>query len=424
MARHSGEGATDLKNVYLDYNATTPLAPEVQESIILALKEAWGNPSSSSQPGVKAKKIIDEARSNVAFMIGARSADIIFTSGGTEGNNWILQMALKYFHDHRQSKNGSDGGKQPGSSQIPHFVTSNVEHDSIKCVLEQFEKEGVAEVTYVPVSPKSGRVEVEDVLSALRPNTVMITIMLANNESGVIQPVAEISEKIRQKSKHQHVLLHTDAAQALGKIPVDVSDLGVDFLTIVGHKFYAPRIGAIYVNGPNKEVPMYPLLFGGGQERNFRPGTENTPMIAGLGTAAELVHKNISEYESSMRDVRDYLEAQLLDVFGDQICFNGKFKCSERLPNTCNVSFTREGLDGHVILSKVKHLQASVGAACHAQNRPSHILLSMGVPENLARNALRLSVGRETSKADIDMVVKDLKETVDSETSETESETV
>ncbi|XP_076454055.1 selenocysteine lyase-like [Babylonia areolata] len=410
MAKES-ENA-EVKAIYLDYNATTPLAPEVQESVMTAMKEAWGNPSSSYLPGVKAKKIIAEARSNVAFMIGAKSADIFFTSGGTEGNNWILQTALKYFYEQRQTKKGSSCHSKSGDPPVPHIITTNVEHDSVKCVLKNFEAEGKADVTYVQVSPKSGRVEVEDVISALRPTTVMISIMLANNESGVIQPVAKISERLQKMSNRQRVLLHTDAAQALGKIPVDVSDLGVDFLTIVGHKFYGPRIGAIYVNGPNKDVPVYPMLYGGGQERNFRPGTENTPMIAGLGTAAELVHKNIKEFESNMREVRDYLETQLQEEFGDQICFNGKFACSERLPNTCNVSFTKKGLYGHIILSKAKYLQASVGAACHAQNQPSHILLAMGVPKHLAWNALRLSVGRETTKADIDVVVKDLKEIV------------
>ena len=407
----------ETKKVYLDYNATTPLATEVQEVITTAMKEAWGNPSSCYLPGVKAKKLIDEARSNLAFMVGGRSTDIIFTSGGTEGNNWILQMAVKYFYEHRHSQTGKHGTGEQDSKSVPHFITSNVEHDSIECVLKQFEKDGVAEVTYVPVSHKSGMVEVEDVISALRPNTIMITIMLANNESGIIQPVAEISEGMQrmpgQSLPSKRVLLHTDAAQALGKVPVDVTDLGVDFLTIVGHKFYAPRIGAVYICGPNVEIPVYPMLFGGGQERNFRPGTENTPMIAGLGKGAELVHKNISQYESHMRNMRDYLETKLLEEFGDAVHFNGKFSTSKRLPNTCNVSFVKEGLEGHVVLSKVKALQASVGAACHAQNKPSHILLAMGVPEKLARNALRLSVGRETTKADIDVVVQDLKEAVD-----------
>lgn len=403
--------------IYLDYNATTPMAPGVQDEIIAAMKEAWGNPSSSSLPGVKAKKTIDEARSNVAFMLGARSSDIIFTSGGTEGNNWVLHMAVKYFYEHR-SHSGKYDIDELGTKSVPHFITSNVEHDSIKCVLEQFEKAGVAEVTYVPVSHKSGMVEVEDVVSALRPNTIMITIMLANNETGIIQPITEICERMQhmpeQHLSSKRVLLHTDAAQALGKIPVDVIDLRVDFLTIVGHKFYAPRTGAMYVCGPDVEVPVYPMMFGGGQERTYRPGTENTPMIAGLGKAAELVHKNISQYESHMRDVRDYLETRLEEEFGDEICFNGKFSTSKRLPNTCNVSFVEEGLEGHVVLANAKRLQASVGAACHAQNPPSPILLAMGVPENLARNALRLSVGRETTKADIDVIVQDLKEAVDS----------
>ncbi|KAK7480616.1 hypothetical protein BaRGS_00028192 [Batillaria attramentaria] len=410
-----------MEKIYLDYNATTPLSPEVEKSIITAMREAWGNPSSSYQPGVKARRLIDEARSNVAFMVGAKSSDIIFTSGGTEGNNWILQMAVKYFHDESrtpaQPKLGPKDGKcEVGKDLLPHFITSNVEHDSVKCVLEHFEKEKIAEVTYVPVSKKSGRVEVEDIKAAIRPTTVMITIMLANNESGVIQPVAEINEEIQRVNRQSphRILLHTDAAQALGKIPVDVEDLCVDYLTIVGHKFYAPRIGAIYIRNPHKELRVYPMLFGGGQERNFRPGTENTPMIAGLGKAAELVHENLKEYSSHMAKVRDYLETRLAEEFGDDIVINGKFESSTRLPNTCNVSFVKEGLEGHKLLSHTERLQASVGAACHKQNKPSHILLAMGVPESLARNALRLSVGRETTKEDIDVVVSDLRKAVDS----------
>ncbi|CAG2213331.1 SCLY [Mytilus edulis] len=197
-----------------------------------------------------------------------------------------------------------------------------------------------------------------------------------------------------------------DAAQAIGKIEVDVEDLGVDYLTVVGHKFYGPRIGAIYVrNLGDKDVPLYPMLYGGGQERNYRPGTENTVMISGLGKAAELVVKNIICYKNHLSSIRDYLEIKLQEAFKDRIHLNGKFTTSERLPNTCNVSILSDKLQ---VLSNCRILQASIGAACHSQNRPSPILLAIGVPESVARNALRLSVGRETTKDDIDCVIQDL----------------
>ncbi|XP_063409504.1 selenocysteine lyase-like isoform X2 [Mytilus trossulus] len=399
----------DEKKVYLDYNATTPLESEVIGAITNSLTEAWGNPSSSHDAGIKAKKVIDEARYNVANMIGAKSSDIIFTSGGTEGNNMIIQTAVKYaYHD---LSNGYPGGDN--RDKLPHFITSNLEHDSVKLVLEHLAEEGTASVTFVPASSKTGQVDVDDVLSAIRPSTCMITVMMANNETGVIQPIKLISEKLRQINQSRKslpkILLHTDAAQAIGKIEVDVEDLGVDYLTVVGHKFYGPRIGAIYVrNLGNKDVPLYPMLYGGGQERNYRPGTENTVMIAGLGKAAELVVKNIICYKNHLSSVRDYLEIKLQATFKDRIRVNGKFATSERLPNTCNVSILSDKLQGHKVLSNCRILQASIGAACHSQNRPSPILLAIGVPESVARNALRLSVGRETTKDDIDCVIQDL----------------
>ncbi|XP_060080503.1 selenocysteine lyase-like, partial [Ylistrum balloti] len=404
--------------IYLDYNATTPLEPDVLGAISTALSEAWGNPSSSHDAGVKAKTVIDNARSSVATMVGAKSSDILFTSGGTEANNMILQTALKHFHLCQEITNGTDPTRGDNSDQLPHFITSNMEHDSVKLVLENLAEEGIASVTFVPASQKTGCVIKEDVIAAVRPSTCMITLMLANNETGVIQPIKDIFESIRHinmsRKNLPRILLHTDAAQAIGKIEVDVVELDVDYLSIVGHKFYGPRIGAVFVrNLGSKEVPLYPMLYGGGQERNFRPGTENTGMIAGLGKAAELVVQYLNNYSKHMATVRDYLETRLQEVFGDRIHLNGKFATSERLPNTCNVSVLGQGLFGHVILSHCDKLQASVGAACHAQNRPSHILLAIGIPESVARNALRLSVGRETTLSDIDTIIDDLKQAVE-----------
>ncbi|XP_045053938.2 selenocysteine lyase isoform X3 [Desmodus rotundus] len=378
-------------------------------------------------------------------MIGGRAQDIIFTSGGTESNNLVIHSVVTHFHKVHSAE-----------GDAPHIVTCTVEHDSVRLPLEHLVEEHVAAVTFVPVSTVSGQAEADDILAAVRPATCLVTVMLANNETGVVMPVPEISRRVqalnreRAASGQPVILLHTDAAQALGKRRVDVEDLGVDLLTIVGHKFYGPRIGALYVRGLGERTPLCPMLFGGGQERNFRPGTENTPMIAGLGKlpsgvlqkvtsvrtrplccpwlptnrtciltpcpqAAELVAENCEAYEAHMRDVRDHLEQRLVAEFGEKkIHLNSRFPGAERLPNTCNFSFRGPRLQGRAVLAQCRVLQASVGAACHSDHgdRPSPVLLSCGIPFDVARNALRLSVGRSTTRAEVDLVVQDLKQAV------------
>ncbi|KAI4888998.1 hypothetical protein NFI96_019095 [Prochilodus magdalenae] len=414
-------GPAAEQRIYMDYNATTPMEPEVISAITEALRDAWGNPSSTYLPGLKAKDIVNQARDSLARMIGGRAADIIFTSGGTEGNNMVLHSALEHFWKYRAS---AEGGQEEnhllnGKKVLPHIITSNVEHDSIKITAEHLLNTGKADVTFLPVSKVTGRVEVEDVMAAMRPNTCLVTVMLANNETGVIMPIREICQKVRSAKRSScspRVLLHTDAAQAIGKIKVDAQELGVDYMTIVGHKFYAPRIGALFVNGPGTTTPVYPLLYGGGQERNFRPGTENTAMIAGLGKAAELVIANLAEYEAHLLDTRLYLEQKLQATFGkEKISFNSHFPSTDTLPNTCNVSILGQGLRGRRVLTSCRRLLASVGAACHSDrgDQPSHILLNCGIPYHVAMNALRISVGRETSRQDVDVVVEDLRDAVE-----------
>ncbi|XP_025931362.1 selenocysteine lyase isoform X2 [Apteryx rowi] len=355
-------------------------------------------------------------------MVGGRPEDIIFTSGGTEANNLVIHTALRHFRESREQGRDGPGDSGPrAAGTTPHIVTSSVEHDSVRLPLEHLVKEGLAEATLVPVSARSGQAEADDVLAAVRPTTCLVSVMLANNETGVIMPVPQLSRRIQALNQKRaaaalpRILVHTDAAQMIGKGRVDVQELGVDYLTIVGHKFYAPRIGALYVRGPGTTTPLHPMLFGGGQERNFRPGTENTPMIAGLGKAAELVSRNWEAYEAHMQDVRDYLEARLEASFRKQrIHLNSKFTGSRRLCNTCNFSILGPGLQGRRVLSRCKTLLASVGAACHSEkgDRPSSILLSCGIPYDVAQNALRLSVGRDTTRADVDLVVQDLVQAV------------
>uniref|UniRef100_A0A1A8IZ96 Selenocysteine lyase n=1 Tax=Nothobranchius kuhntae TaxID=321403 RepID=A0A1A8IZ96_NOTKU len=406
----------NVDRIYMDYNATTPLEPEVVQAVSDALRDAWGNPSSNYVAGATAKSIISQSRQSVARMVGGKSEDIVFTSGGTEANNLVLHTALEHFKKSCRAAEQSEGPTN-GCPGLPHIVTTNVEHDSIKLTAEHFLADGKADVTFVPVSKVTAHVDVEDIIAAIRPNTCLISVMLANNETGVIMPVQEICQRVdvlNKQPERLRILLHTDAAQALGKISVEVQELGVDYLTIVGHKFYGPRIGALYVNGPGRRTPLYPMLFGGGQERNFRPGTENTPMIAGLGKAAELVTSNLSDYQSHMESIKLYLEERLQDVFRDRIRFNSHYPGSDVLPNTCNVSILGPALQGWRVLSTCRRLLASVGAACHSAsgNRASHILLNCGVPSEVAANAVRLSVGRETARADVDAVVEDLRETV------------
>ncbi|XP_068810633.1 selenocysteine lyase isoform X2 [Struthio camelus] len=416
------ENGSAERKVYMDYNATTPLALEVIEAVSEAMRDAWGNPSSSYIAGRKAKEIITNARESLARMVGGRPEDIVFTSGGTEANNLVIHTALGHFRESwEQSQDGPGDSGPRAAGTAPHIITSSVEHDSVRLPLEHLVKEGLAEATFVPVSVRSGQAEVDDILAAVRPTTCLVSIMLANNETGVIMPISELSQRIRALNRKRtpallpRILVHTDAAQMIGKGRVDVQELGVDYLTIVGHKFYAPRIGALYVRGPGTTVPLHPMLFGGGQERNFRPGTENTPMIAGLGKAAELVSRNWEAYEAHMQDVRDYLEARLEASFRKQrIHLNSQFTGSKRLCNTCNFSILGPGLQGRRVLSHCKTLLASVGAACHSEKgeRPSSILLSCGIPYDVAQNALRLSVGRDTTRADVDLVVQDLVQAV------------
>jgi selenocysteine lyase len=347
--------------VYLDYNATTPLDREVLSSIHRALRSAWGNPSSAYQAGVKAKTIITQSRQSVALMIGATADEIVFTSGGTEANNLVLNTAVEHF---RETRSGS------GESARPHIVSTTLEHDSIKLVLEKLQQLGKASVTFVDAVKDSGRVRPDDLIAAVQPSTCLVSVMLANNETGIIQPLGEISTRLRQYCTEMGcgpILLHTDAAQAIGKIPVNVDALGVDYLTIVGHKFYGPRIGALYVRQLGQQTPLFPMLYGGGQECNYRPGTENTGMIAGLGKACEVVTRNIVRYQTHMSTVRDYLELKLLEGFPNGVHFNGKIDGIPRLPNTCNVSLVGSQLKGYRILAAVKRVQASIGAACHSQ---------------------------------------------------------
>jgi len=412
--------------VYLDYNATTPLAPEVVQAISGSLTTHWGNPSSGYTTGQVAKEAVKQARVRVAKMIGATADQITFTSGGTEANHLAIWSALANYRaclaDSAPSPCPPSGPScHLGSANLPHIVTSNIEHPAITKPLQALEREGLCRVTYVPVVPGAGRWTVESVVEAITMDTCMVTLMLANNETGILQPVEQLFSSLKNNPRRTRckLLLHTDAAQAIGKIAVSVSSLCADMVTIVGHKFYGPRIGALY---HGVQVQVTPMFYGGGQEGGVRPGTENTPMIVGLGVACQLVSENITSYEHHMRTIRDYLRDLLIKSFelvssdepvslaAGQVCW--RYVDTFCLPNTLSVRFG--GFTGPELLNLCKEdIEASTGAACHTGGGVSSTLVNSFLWGSAgAAETVRLSVGRNTSKEDIARVVMAIKAAV------------
>lgn len=389
--------------VYLDNNATTPLDLDVRDAISAAL-DCWGNPSSAHEYGKLAKEKVDVARKQVAELVNVVDDDVIFTSGGTESNNWVIHSALAYFAKENRK-----------TLARPHIVTSNVEHPSISETLRQLQRTAQCDVTEVEVDLKTGAVEAEKVAKAMNENTVLVTVMLANNETGVIQPIAEISKAVegrRGKLTERRILIHTDAAQAIGKIPVDCKRLGVDFLTIAGHKFYGPRIGALIVRN-RAETPLFPFLRGGGQEFGMRPGTENVPMIVGLGAAASMFidSKKLDHQRKHLQQLRDHFEKQIEAEFGGADNVRINFKAQSRLPNTSSITLPKLAVTAGEMLGKCKTFQASTGAACHSAETavPSRVLTACGLTVEEAVKTVRLSLGRSTTADDLKRVVAELK---------------
>ncbi|MBK9495790.1 MAG: hypothetical protein RLZ81_2420 [Pseudomonadota bacterium] len=364
--------------VYLDYNATTPVAPEVAGAVMRCLSDTFGNPSSSHELGQRAAAIVTEARGSVARLIGAQAEEVIFTGCATEANNLALLGVAR-----------ASTGKR-------HLVISAIEHPAVMAPAQQLEREGWA-LTVLPVD-RFGRVSAADVQAALRPDTVLVSIMHANNEVGTLQPIREIAAVTRPRG----VLLHTDAAQSAGKLPLDVYALGVDLLTLAGHKFYAPKgVGALYVR---RGTPIARILFGADQERGLRPGTENVPAIAGLGAATELALAHLP-MAARLRDRRDALHQRLLAAIPD-LHLNGH--PYERLPNSLHVSFP--GVSGRALLHAARaDVAASVGSACHSEHDAvSGVLAAMGCDAARARGAVRFSTGWPTTEKDIEWAAEAL----------------
>ncbi len=360
--------------IYLDYNATTPTDPRVAEAMRPYLTGFFGNPSSDHQAGREARQAVDQARNRVASSIGARSDEMIFTSGGTESNNLA-------FHGLVAARGGG------------HVITSAIEHPAVLEVVLAMESSRDIEMTIVGVDSR-GRVDPAAIEQALRPDTVLVSLMLANNEVGTLQPVAEVAKLCRERG----VAVHTDAAQAVGKVAVDVDELGVDLLSIAGHKLYAPKgVGALYVR---RGVSIVPFAHGAGHERGLRPGTENVLEIVGLGMACELVEKELHEEIPRLRGLRDRLRGLLTERIPDLVEHGHPV---HRLPNTLSVAFP--GVEAAKVLSRLENdVAASAGAACHEGGAVlSHVLWAMGIEAETARSTLRLSVGRFTSDEDLEI---------------------
>jgi cysteine desulfurase len=367
-----------MARIYLDYNASTPIDSAVTAAMRPFLESHFGNPSSGHWAASGARTAMEEARSQVAALLGAENCEIIFTSGGSEANNLALKgvaWALKHKGN--------------------HIITSAVEHPAIIGPCRFLEQQGFA-VTIVPVD-QVGRIDPDDVARAITPRTILISIMHANNEVGTIQPIAEISRVARAHG----VLLHTDAAQSVGKIATDVNVLGVDLLTIAGHKVYAPKgVGALYVRA---DTPLEPLIHGAGHEGGRRAGTESALLAVGLGTACALARNLVPMQQ--VRTLRDRFWQRLREAFGNRVALNGHPE--HRLPNTLNVSFV--GQIGAELLARLDGVAASTGSACHTGHvELSPVLRAMRVAPEVGMGAIRFSLGRGTTNEEIDSVANRL----------------
>lgn len=372
--------------IYLDNNATTQLAPSVLDAMRDALERNFGNPSSAHQAGREAQQAVREARERLAALIGATHAEeIIFTSGGTESDNWAITGALEL---------------RPENT---HIVTTTVEHEAVRKTCERLEQTGIR-VTWIDVD-EEGALDLDALKSSLTKQTAVVSTMMSNNETGVRFPIDKIGEVVKENSD---ALFHVDAVNAVGKIPIDLKNLSVDLLSLSAHKFYGPKgIGALYVR---KGVDLPPLFMGGGQEMGMRPGTPAVHQLAGLGAAAKFVTDTSST--DAIREMRDTLENEILKRVPDTYV-NGTRDASKRLPNTTSISF--ENTNGEMIMSRLDNagICVSTGSACHTQDhRASGVLQAMNVPYSRAMGAIRFSLGRFNTPAEVEETLRVLPEII------------
>lgn len=364
--------------IYLDHNATTPLHPAVVEAMLPYLREHFGNPSSSHVYGQRAKLALTSAREQVAELLACHPEEIVFTSGGTEANNLAIRGVVELAGDRR------------------HVVTSTVEHPATTRPCELLERQGI-EMTRLPVD-RAGRVQADMARAFVRGDTALVTVMLAQNETGTLMPITDLAALAHERG----ALVHTDAAQAVGKLSTRVGDLGVDLLSVAGHKLYAPKgVGALYIR---RGVKVAPVILGAGQEHGLRPGTENVASIVGLGAACELATRDLSTEGERQRGLRDKLW-ELLGAAIPGLVLNGH--PTDRLPNTLNVSFP--GVRGSAVLAATPDVAASTGSACHegGETAPA-VLTAMGIDGTAALGAVRLSLGRSTSSEQVEQAASAL----------------
>ena len=367
-----------MKTIYLDNNATTQVAPEVLEEMLPYLRDYYGNPSSMHTFGGQLHRKVEEARAKVAHLIGAEPEEIIFTSSGTESDNTAIMSAVESFPQKR------------------HIITTRVEHPAVLNFCKHLARRGYR-ITFLTVNSK-GQLNIDELLKAIDDNTALVTIMYANNEVGNIFPISEIGNVLKER----RIVFHTDAVQAVGKIPIDTKKLPVEMLSLSGHKVHAPKgVGVLYVR---KGTRFYPYVIGGHQERGRRAGTENVASIIGLGKASEIAAKNITQESLSLSHLRDKLEKALMHKCPD-VRINGDV--ISRLPNTTNLSF--EYVEGEAILLRLNEygVCASSGSACTSGSlEPSHVLRAMGVPFTAIHGSIRFSLSRYNSEAEVDRVIE------------------
>ncbi len=367
-----------MRKVYLDHSATTPVRREVAKIVSEYMLDRFGNPSSIHSYGQEAKTALEKARSQVADLINADAAEIIFTSGGTEADNLAIM-----------------GVAQANATKGNHIITSAIEHHAVLDTCKELEKEGF-EVTFLPVD-EDGLVSLEDVKKAIKQETILITIMHANNEVGTIEPIEEIGKLAREHG----IIFHTDAVQSLGKVPIDVKEMNIDLLTGSGHKIYGPKgTGFLYVR---KGIKLKPRAFGGEQERKRRPGTENLPGIVGLGLAAELAGKEMEEERVNQASLRDKLIKGLRESI-PHVRLNGH--PHQRIPSNVNVSFAYVEGESLLLSLDACGIAASSGSACTSGTLdPSHVLLAMGLTHEMAHGSVRMTLGKDTTEEDIQYVL-------------------
>ena len=391
LARAGRNRMTETRKVYLDHSATTPADPRVVEAMLPYLTEKFGNASSVHFFGQEARAAVDRARREVAALIGARANEIVFVSGGTEANN----LAIRGITDASSSNKG-------------HVITSAIEHSSVRGISEVLEKDGW-QITRLPAH-EDGIVRLEDVHAALRPDTLLISVMLANNEIGTIQPIAEIGALVREeRARGRSLWLHTDAVQAAGRIPVNVETLGCDLLSLSAHKLYAPKgTGALFVR---RGVRLVSQNVGGHQEREKRAGTEGVPSIVAFGVAAKLAREEMPDRSEHDRRLRDRFEKSISERV-DDLVFNGDN--AQRLPHLSNISFRFIEGEGLLISLDLQGIAVSTGSACSSGTlEPSPVIQALGRNDELARGAIRFSFGKDNTEQDVDYVLEILPRVVE-----------